>query len=156
MKVEKDFEELFRLFNKHKVRYCIIGSYAVAYYARPRYTKDIDIFIERSVDNSGRVVRALAELGFASTALSAADFRKKGNIIQLGYEPVRLDILTSLEGCSFAAARKHQETAKYGKEDVYFIGLADLIKLKKASNRPQDKADLVSLLGTKNSKEGKG
>ncbi len=155
MKVERDFEELFRLFNKHRVRYCIIGSYAVAFYARPRYTKDIDIFIERSVDNSGRIVRALTEFGFESLALSAADFRKKGNIIQLDYEPVRVDILTSLKGCSFAHALKHQEKAMYGHESVYFIGLQDLIKLKKESRRPQDRADLILLLETKKTKEGK-
>lgn len=154
MKVEKDYEELFKLFKKHSVRYCIIGSYAVAFYARPRYTKDIDVLIEPSVDNSGRVVRALTEFGFESLALSAADFRKKGNIIQLGNEPVRVDILTSLKGCSFAHAWKHKETAKYGQEAVYFISLEDLIRLKKISNRPQDRADLISLLETKNPKVG--
>jgi hypothetical protein len=154
VRVEKDYEGLFRLFNKHRVRYCIIGSYAVAFYARPRYTKDIDILIEPSVDNSERVVRALNEFGFESLALSAADFRKKGNIIQLGYEPVRVDILTSLKGCSFARAWKHKETAKYGQGRVYFIGLEDLIRLKKSSARPQDRADLIFLLEAKNSREG--
>jgi len=63
MKVEKDYEELFALFNKHRVRYCIVGSYALAFYARPRYTKDIDILIEPSRENSGRIVRALNEFG---------------------------------------------------------------------------------------------
>ncbi len=155
MRVEKDYEELFKLFNKHRVKYCIIGSYAVAFYARPRYTKDIDILIEPSVDNSRRVIRALNEFGFESLALSAADFRKKGNIIQLGYEPVRVDILTSLKGCSFSCAWKKKETARYGQENVWFIGLEDLIRLKKRSNRPQDKADLASLLNAKNSREGK-
>lgn len=150
MRVEKDYEELFGLFNKHKVRYCIIGSYAVAFYARPRYTKDIDILIESSADNSERIIRALAEFGFGALGLSAADFRKKGNIIQLGFEPVRVDILTSIKGCTFARAWKHKETAKYGQEKVYFIGLDDLIRLKKMSDRPQDRADLISLLESKN------
>jgi predicted nucleotidyltransferase len=156
VRVEKDYEELFKLFNKHRVRYCIIGSYAVAFYARPRYTKDIDILIEPSVDNSRLVVRALNEFGFESLALSSADFRKKGNIIQLGYEPVRVDILTSLKGCGFARAWKNRETAQYGQENVCFIGLEDLIRLKKTSNRSQDKADLIFLLETKNSRSEKG
>jgi hypothetical protein len=155
VRVERDYEELFKLFNKHRVRYCIIGSYAVAFYARPRYTKDIDILIEAGVDNSRRVVLALNEFGFESLALSAADFRKKGNIIQLGYEPVRVDILTSLKGCGFARAWKNKETARYGQENVWFIGLEDLIRLKIMSNRPQDKADLVSLLNARNCREGK-
>jgi hypothetical protein len=154
VRVEKDYEELFKLFNKHRVRYCIIGSYAVAFYAQPRYTKDIDILIEPSVDNSRRVVRALNEFGFESLALSASDFRNKGNIIQLGYEPVRVDILTSLKGCTFTRAWKHRETARYGQENVCFIGLEDLIRLKKMSNRPQDRADLIFLLETKNSRNG--
>lgn len=154
MRVEKDYEELFKSFNKHRVKYCIIGSYAVAFYARPRYTKDIDILIEPTVDNSRRVVRALNEFGFESLALSAADFRKKRNIIQLGYEPVRVDILTSLKGCSFPRAWKKKETAQYGRENVWFIGLEDLIMLKRASNRPQDKADLAFLLNAKNSRKG--
>ena len=77
LRVEKDFEELFGLFNKHSVRYCIIGSYAVAFYAKPRYTKDIDILIESSAENSIRVVRALKAFGFESLPLTERDFRKR-------------------------------------------------------------------------------
>jgi len=80
--------------------------------------------------------------------------RKKGKIIQLGYEPVRVDILTSLKGCGFARAWRHRQTARYGQEKVRFIGLDDLIRLKKMSSRPQDKADLIFLLETKKSKNG--
>ena len=71
---EKDFEELFALFNKHRVRYCIVGSFAVAFYARPRYTKDIDVLIEPSRENSRKVVRALNAFGFESLNLSEKDF----------------------------------------------------------------------------------
>ena len=74
MKAEKDFEELFALFNKHRVRYCIVGSFAVAFYARPRYTKDIDVLIEPSRENSRKVVRALNAFGFESLNLSEKDF----------------------------------------------------------------------------------
>jgi hypothetical protein len=100
-----------------------------------------------------RVVRALKAFGFESLALSSADFRKKSNIIQLGYEPVQVDILTSLKGLSFAHAWKRKQRAKFGQEHVYFIGLDDLIKLKKLFHRLQDKADLISLLETKNARE---
>ena len=61
MKVEKDYEDLLRLLNKHKVRYCIVGAYAVAFYARPRYTKDMDILVEPEIDNGRRIVKALNE-----------------------------------------------------------------------------------------------
>jgi len=66
MKVEKDYEELLKLFNKHKVKYCIIGAYAVAFYAKPRYTKDMDILVEPSIKNGQKIVNALNEFGFKS------------------------------------------------------------------------------------------
>jgi len=149
LKVEKDFEELFGLFNRHNVRYCIIGSYAVAFYAKPRYTKDIDILIESSFENSVRVVRALKAFGFESLPLSERDFRTKKKIIQLGYEPLRIDLLTSVEGRSFRRLWKNRRSGSYGKEKVHFIGLEDLVFLKKKANRLQDKIDLEMLQGIK-------
>ncbi len=149
MKVEKDYEELFELFNKYKIRCCIVGSYALAFYVRPRYTKDIDILIEPSRDNSRKVVRALNEFGFASLNLSERDFQAKKRIIQLGFEPLRIDLLTGLEGCSFSRIWANKNRGFFGRARVYFIGLGDLIRLKKRSTRLQDKADLELLLELK-------
>jgi hypothetical protein len=146
MKVEKDYEELLKLFNKHKVRYCIVGAYAVAFYARPRYTKDIDILIEPDIENGKRIMSALDEFGFGSLNLSEEDFSKKGKIIQLGYEPVQVDIITSIQGCNFKQAWKNRVLGTYGKEKVYFIGINELIKNKEISNRKQDQIDLDILL----------
>ena len=142
MKVEKDYEEILKSFNRHKVKYCIIGAFAVAFYARPRYTKDIDIFIDSSPENAGRIIKALTGFGFEDLDLSEDDLCQEGNIIQLGYEPVRVDIVTSLSGISFDQVWKNKVAADYGKEKVYFIGLDDLIQTKKQSSRPQDKVDL--------------
>ena len=153
MRVEQDFEELFGLFNRHSVRYCIIGSYAVAFHAKPRYTKDIDILIESSADNSLKVVRALEAFGFGSLSLTVKDFREKKKIIQLGYEPLRIDLLTSVEGLSFRRIWKNRRSGVYGKEKVHFIGLEDLVSLKRRSSRLQDKADLEILLEMKKSKK---
>jgi Nucleotidyltransferase of unknown function (DUF6036) len=149
MKAEKDFEELFTLFNKHRVRYCIVGSYAVAFHARPRYTKDIDILIEASQKNSRSVLRALNEFGFKSLKLSDKDFRIGKRIIQLGYEPLRIDLLTGLEGCTFGRVWTNRCRGSFGKTRVNFIGLNDLIRLKRRSNRLQDKADLELLIELK-------
>ena len=155
MRVEKDFEELFGLFNKHSVRYCIIGSYAVAFYARPRYTKEIDILIDSSAENSIRVVRSLKAFGFESLPLKERDFRKKKKIIQLGNEPLRIDLLTSIEGLSFHRIWKNKKRGTFGKEQVYFIGLEDLVSLKMRSLRLQDKADLEMLQELTKSKKRK-
>jgi len=153
MKVEKDYEDLLKLFNKHKVKYCIIGAFAVAFYARPRYTKDIDILIEPRQENSNKIIKALNDFGFGSLGLKPEDFMKENKIIQLGYEPVRIDIMTSLAGCTFDKIWKHKKVGKYGNTKVYFIGINELIENKKWSNRRQDKIDLNLLLKAKSAKD---
>jgi predicted nucleotidyltransferase len=152
MKVEKDFEELLKLLNKHKVKYCIVGSYAVAFHSKPRYTKDIDILIQPELDNAKKIVNALNEFGFESLKLTENDFIKKNYIIQLGFEPLRIDILTSITDLPFEEIWKGKKIGYYGKNKAIFLGLNELIKSKKISNRTQDKADLEILLNKKNSK----
>lgn len=146
MKSEKDYEELLRLFNKHKVKYCLVGAYAVALYARPRYTKDMDILVEPDKKNSQRIIKSLNDFGFKSFGLTEKDFVSEDKIIQLGYEPVRIDLITSITGLSFKEIWNNRKIANYGKEKTFFIGKKELIKAKKASGRKQDKADLEILL----------
>jgi hypothetical protein len=131
------------------VRYCIIGSHALAYHARPRYTKDIDLLIEASPDNADRIVAALDEFGFGALNPGIEDFSSKGNIIQLGYEPVRIDIITSIKGLDFSEVWRNRVLGTYGNQTVNFIDRQNLIKSKKISNRIQDKADLELLLSDK-------
>ena len=146
MRVERDYEDLLRLFNKNKVKYFIIGAYAVAFYARPRYTKDIDILVEPDIKNGERIIKALKEFGFKSLKLSAKDFAKKGRIIQLGYEPIGVDIITSIPKTNFKEMWRNKKRSKYGDERVFFIGQKDLIKIKKLSGREQDKVDVKILI----------
>lgn len=155
MKVEKDYEELLELFNRHKVKYCIVGAYAVAFYAKPRYTKDMDILVEPSIENGGKIVKALVDFGFGSLDLTKKDFCQKGKIIQLGYEPVRVDIITSLQGCDFKEVWKNKTLGTYGKQKVFFMGLDNLIKNKKVSGRKQDGIDLDILLLAKKARRKK-
>ena len=152
MKTEKDFEELLKLFNKNKVRYCIVGAYAVAFYAEPRYTKDMDIFVEPDKDTARRIIKSLAEFGFKSLTLEEKDFIRKGKIIQLGYEPVRIDLITSIEGCDFKEVWKNRAIGFYGKQKVIFIGFDELIKNKKKSGRKQDSVDISILMSKKKKK----
>lgn len=149
MRVEQDFKELLELFNKYRVKYCIIGAFAFAFYARPRYTKDMDILVEPSLENGERIITALKRFGFGSLNLSAKDFSKEGKVIQLGYEPVRVDILTSITGFKFGRIWKNRRTGSYGDVKLHFISLDDLIKSKKKTGRKQDRADLELLLSAK-------
>ena len=146
MKTEKDYEEFLELLNKHNVRYCVIGAFALAFHTRPRYTKDMDILIEPTTDNAKRLLIALDEFGFGSLNLTAEDFTTPGNIIQLGYEPVRIDIITSIKGLEFKDVWENRVQGPYGIQTVNFIDRQNLIRAKKLSNRPQDIADLKLLL----------
>ena len=152
MKVEKDYEAFLELLNRHDVKYCIIGSYALAFYARPRYTKDMDILIETSPENARKIMDALNDFGFGSLDLSATDFMQEGVIIQLGYEPVRIDILTSIKGLDFQLIWRHRVAGPYGDQTVNYIDRDNLIRSKKLSNRLQDQADLEVLENTSQTK----
>ncbi len=146
MKTEKDYEEFLTLLNKHKVRYCIIGAFALAFHARPRYTKDIDILVEASADNAKKILKVLNEFGFGSLNLAIEDLAVEGNILQLGYEPVRIDIMTSIKGLDFTKVWREHVTGPYGQQTVNYIDRQNLIESKKLSDRIQDKADLELLL----------
>jgi hypothetical protein len=146
MRVERDFAELLELFNKHQVKYCIVGAFAVGFYGYPRYTKDIDILVEPSLRNGRKITKALREFGFGSLDLNPQDFSRKGAIIQLGYEPVRVDIINSIKGTSFQQIWANKTTGPYGKQKVFFIGLQELIINKRLVNRQQDRLDLKLLL----------
>jgi hypothetical protein len=146
VKTEKDYEEFLELLNKHNVRYCVIGAFALAFHTRPRYTKDMDILIESTTDNAKRLLIALDEFGFGSLNLAVEDFTTPGNIIQLGYEPVRIDIITSIKGLEFKDVWENRVQGPYGIQTVNFIDRQNLIRAKKLSNRPQDIADLKLLL----------
>jgi len=149
METEKDFEELLKLFNKNKVRYCIVGAFAVAFYGAPRYTKDMDILVEPKTNNARKIIKSLTEFGFKSLKLIEKDFIQKEKIIQLGYEPVRIDLITSIEGCDFDEIWKQKKEGTYGKQRVYFIGFNELIKNKKKSGREIDSIDISVLMSRK-------
>lgn len=142
---EKDYEDLLKSFNKHKVKYCIVGAYALALYATPRYTKDMDLFVEATPANAKKILAALRDFGFAKLSLKESDFSKPGKTVQLGYEPVRADILTSIDGCTFEEVWRNRKKEAYGSVETSFIGVKELIKNKRISGRKQDKVDIQTL-----------
>jgi len=149
MKVEKDFEDFIKLLNKFEVKYLIVGAYALALYAEPRNTGDIDIFIERSKENAEKIFSVLTEFGFSSLDIEVEDFMKKNFVIQLGVQPVRIDIITNISGVNFNEAFKFREVKQFGRTTANFISKKFLIKNKKASARKKDLADLELLLKKK-------
>ena len=114
MEVQPDFKELLALFNDHRVSYMIVGGYALAFHGAPRFTGDLDIFVQPDHENAQRIVAALAAFGFASLGLTAADFEQPDQVIQLGVAPVRVDIITSITGVSWTEAVAGKVESHYG------------------------------------------
>ena len=142
----KDFEELFALLNAHDVNAIIVGGYARAFHGRPRHTKDITILIEPAPDNATRLLAALSEFGFGSLDLKTDDFSTPGKIVQLGVEPNRVDLLTTIDGVTFVEAWEGRAAGHYGNQPVFFLGRSEFIKNKRSSGRPIDLLDIEELL----------
>jgi len=145
MRVEKDFKEFIESLNKNSVRYLIVGSFALSYYAEPRYTKDIDILVDSTASNADRVLKAIRDFGFSDIELKGRDFLEPDQVIQLGIAPLRIDLLTSLKGVAFAEAWERRTRGRYGDIPAFYISKQDLIEHKKLVARKQDLADLEKL-----------
>jgi len=143
--LNQDFREFIELLNKHEVRYLVIGGYAVALHGYPRYTKDLDIWIEMDSANAQRLMEALAEFGFGSVGLTQADFTTPDQIIQLGYPPSRIDLITTPDGVDFNTCYQSKLEISVSDVRVNFIDLENLKLNKQASARLQDLADLENL-----------
>lgn len=150
MKTEANFEELLRLLENHKVEYVVVGGYAVAFYGYPRFTKDIDLFYKSSIENIGRLRKALIAFGFPQEALPDSLFLEPGNIVQFGVEPLRVDILNEIDGVSIDEVLRNSVRGRYGSVEIRFIGLDELIKNKESTGREQDRLDARQLRQTKN------
>jgi len=141
----KDFKEFVELLIKHKVEYLIVGGYAVGVHGHPRFTGDLDVWLKMSTENAAKILSAVNEFGFSSYQLSTEDFLKEGNIIQLGYPPIRIDLLTQIDGVGFDDCYKNKLIVEVSGTGVNFIGYDDLLKNKKASGRHRDFDDLENL-----------
>ena len=148
MKVASDFEEFFASFNPHNVQYLIVGGYALALHAHPGFTGDMDVFVAANETNAHSIKQALVDFGFGAPDLSWHDMAVAKKEIQLGQPPLRIDILTAIDGLAFEDAWARRVESRYGDQRVYFISKQDLIANKRASGRKQDLSDLAALLGT--------
>lgn len=145
MNIQPDFEEFLGLLEKHQVDYMIVGGYAVAFHGHPRFTKDIDIFFAVDKNNISKIRNVLIEFGYGEDNLNDELFINERNVITLGVEPNRIDLINNIDGLTFDEARANAVKGKYGKFEVVFIGLKDLIRNKQSTKRTKDKADAEEL-----------
>jgi hypothetical protein len=145
MVLNSDFREFIELLNANNVRYLIVGGYAVGFHGYPRYTKDLDVWIEISNENAENIVAALNQFGFGAVNFKAIDFLNPEEFIQLGYPPNRIDLITSCEGVNFSDCYASKMQIEINGLKIDFIDHENLLKNKQAVGRPQDLADISNL-----------
>ena len=144
--MEKDQRDLLRVFNERKVKYLVVGGYAVSYFTEPRVTKDLDIFIETSDENVAIVYAALADFGAPLAGMTPKDFQDPAWGYQIGQPPSRIDILQELTAIDFDSAWNAGEEGMIDSDiPVRYISAADLIKNKLALGRHRDLADVEAI-----------
>ena len=143
--LSKEFKEFAKLLNDQKVEYLLVGGYAVVFYGYVRYTGDIDFWINSTKENAIRLIEVLDQFGFGSLNFTIEDFTKDDQIIQLGYPPNRIDIITSVTGLVFSDCYPKRKSFSIENIEIQTISLEDLKKNKKASGRYKDLDDLENL-----------
>jgi len=128
IELNRDWTEFLRLLISRRVKFLLIGGHAVAGHGEPRLTEDLDVFVDRSAENAKRLREALVDFGFGSVAPPSKELSRPHKVFMLGRKPWRIDILTSIDGVSFAEAWASRVAARFIATPLYVIGLEMLIK----------------------------
>jgi predicted nucleotidyltransferase len=145
MTLAQDFEDFIKLLHKNEVDYLVVGGYALAFHGKPRHTGDLDIWINNSEANAEKLLLAIADFGLSSLGLTKSDFMQEGYVTQIGYPPLRIDLLNSIDGVKFEDAFQNRLSVDVNGFNVNYIGLKEFIQNKTASGRSQDLADLKEI-----------
>ncbi len=145
MPLHRDLREFVECLNSSKVDYLVVGALAVSWHGFPRYSADIDFLVRPTRENASRVMDALDRFGFGSLGITVEDFSVPGKVIQMGYEPNRIDVMTSVTGVTFDEAWEGRSTGELDGIPVQFIGRAALLRNKEATGRPKDQIDALEL-----------
>ena len=143
--LNKDFREFIESLNSNGVKFIVLGGYALAFHGHPRYTKDLDVWLELSTENAEKTKAALTDFGFSGLDISTDDLLTEGLVIQLGHPPNRIDLINSPDGIGFAECWERRVVVELDGLQVPIIDLENFKKNKKASGRPQDLADLDAI-----------
>ena len=143
--MNQDFKELLQIFAELEVEYLVAGGYAVIFHTQPRYTKDLDLWIEPSPENARLVAKAFLAFGLPLVEVTAKDFESEGLQFSVGVEPCCLDFLTTIPGLTFKNARKNRITDHTLGFPIHYVGMSDLKTAKKTAGRLVDLADIEEL-----------
>ena len=144
MSEPSDFRDFIAALDARGVEFVIVGAFSLAYHGRPRATGDIDVWVRPTPENAKRLLSALTDFGFGSLGLTESDILS-GKVIQLGYPPVRIDLMTDLDGVTAEEVWAERVAGKFGDKPANYMSKRCLILNKKATGRPQDLADIDAL-----------
>ena len=142
----RDFREFIQLLNEHDVAYVIVGGYALAVHGYVRYTGDIDVFVALTPDNAAKTLNVFHAFGLKTPDLNTELLLEEGNIIRVGSEPMRLEVLNKISGVDFEECYRNRQTIMIDGVAVNFVGYRELIKNKRATGRDKDRVDVAELL----------
>jgi len=148
--LNEDYKEMLQILLKNEAKFLVVGAYAMGACGYPRATGDIDIWVESSPDNSGRVYKSLSEFGAPLAELNKGSFCEKGIIFQIGIAPRRIDVITQIDGVEFSRAYENRQEVEIEGLKIPFLSKADIITNKEATGRDKDKADVKYLRKTHN------
>ena len=131
--MERDFKDMLSAFSDEEVEYLLVGAHAMAVHGCPRATQDIDFWVRPSPQNAKRVFRALAVFGAPLESVAAQDFENPGTIFQIGLPPLRIDIITSIDGVEFDEAWQNRLEIVLDGLAAMVIGREELLKNKKST-----------------------
>lgn len=140
-----DFRDFIQLLNRHRVKYIVVGGYAVAYHGYSRYTGDIDFFVEKSIKTAEALSRVFKDFGFDNPPPEASLFLEEKRIVRIGFPPMRVEVSNYIDGVTFEECYRHRISSRVSGVRVPFIDLARLRKNKEAAGRPKDLDDLQQL-----------
>jgi predicted nucleotidyltransferase len=143
--MNSDFRDLLRAFAAEEVRYLVVGGHAVIHYTQPRFTKDLDLWIEPSAENAERLRKAFLSFGIPLLEVTPEDFAEPGLQYVVGLPPVQFDFLTTIPGLDFVAAWQRRERVEIHGIEIQLVSREDLIVSKRAAGRARDLADLEDL-----------
>ena len=143
--MNQDFKDLLSAFNAHGVEHIVVGAHALAAHGHVRATKDLDVWVRPSPENAPRVLRALKAFGAPLHDLTVADLSRPGLIIQIGAPPVRIDVITMIDGVDFDEAWRDRVKTQFAGVGAAVLSVDCLIANKKAAGRLQDLADVERL-----------
>lgn len=143
--MNSDFKELLQVFADLEVKYLIVDGYAAIHYSQPRYTKDLDLWVEPSMENAKKIAKAFSIFGLPMEGFTIDDLADTGFQFFVGLPPCALDFLTSIKALEFDSAWENRVTSKEADIPVWYLSKADLITAKKAVGRDQDLKDIEEI-----------